>query len=71
MLEEQPELVKYERTTMSDEEVMEYIAGELSSHPKLKASPLLRNLRDSGRACEQKRFGRLYKRVAGAPGGIT
>lgn len=71
MLEEQPELVKYERKTMSDDDVMEYIAGELSRNPKLKASPLLRKLRDSGRACEQKRFGRLYKRVAGAPGGIT
>jgi len=71
MLEEQPELAKYERKTMSDEEVMEYIAGELSRNPKLKASPLLRKLRDSGRACEQKRFGRLYRRVAGAPGGIT
>ena len=60
MLEEQPELVKYERKTMSDDEVMEYIAGEISRNPKLKASPLLRKLRDSGRACEQKRFGRLY-----------
>src|SRR5205085_1860640 len=45
---------KAERLT--DDAVMQFIKSELKAEPRASKSALLRKLRDSGRACEQKRF---------------
>jgi hypothetical protein len=65
LLEEQPPLKLYERIPMSDAGVCDYICSELRQSPKAAKTPLLRRLRDSGHACEQKRFSRLYREVKG------
>lgn len=49
------------RDEMSDEQVRTFIRAELDRDPKLRHSPLLHRLRDSGRACEQSRFARLFR----------
>ena len=59
-----PALVKHERRQVSDNELREYIGQSLIRTPRPAASRLLRELRDSGLACEQKRFGRIYTQVS-------
>jgi len=52
------------RPTMTDDEVIRFLRAQLDVDPVLACTPLLRRLRDvEGRACEQKRFGELYRRV--------
>ena len=52
------------RPTMTDDEVIRFLRAQLNTDPALACTPLLRRLRDvEGRACEQKRFGELYRRV--------
>jgi hypothetical protein len=63
LLSEQPPIEKYDRQQLSDSEVKEFIRNNLKSDPRLQPSPLLRILRDSNMACEQKRFGSLYREV--------
>ena len=61
----QPPAPKYDHIPMSDDEVREYITGKLQQTPSAKHTGLLRQLRDSGRACEQSRFRRLFEEVRG------
>lgn len=63
MLADVPALPVYNRLPLSDEEVRAFIEDELERHPDQSATALLRRLRDSARACEQKRFGALYRDV--------
>lgn len=51
----------YDRTSMTDGEIIKLIREILPSDPDLSATRALRRLRDSGIACEQKRFGYLFK----------
>ncbi|WP_395849315.1 hypothetical protein [Cystobacter fuscus] len=44
---------------MTDEEVQQFIVRALRTEA-LSCSAALRRLRDSGRACEQQRFKRLF-----------
>ncbi|MEZ4219002.1 MAG: hypothetical protein R3E88_21230 [Myxococcota bacterium] len=53
----------YDRISMDDDDVRQYIAKRLASDGQLSRSRLLRQLRDSGHACEQKRFGNLFNEV--------
>jgi hypothetical protein len=53
-------LPKYGRTAMTDHEVLDFISHQFVSELRPSKSGLLRKLRDSGRACEQQRFGSLY-----------
>jgi len=64
LLATQDELQVHNRIPMNDVEVRSYIQRALEHEPLLKCSPLLRRLRDGGRACEQKRFSALYRSVA-------
>ena len=57
LLRRQPALTVPGRKPMSDEEVNRYVRRALSRDPLIRPSPLLKRLRDSGRACEQRRFG--------------
>jgi hypothetical protein len=66
LLREQPPLTRYCRKKLSDEEVMSLIMDELARSPGASASRLLRAFRDSGYACEQGRFGELYRRLTGS-----
>ena len=50
------------RTRMTDDEVRAYIVDGLAQ-PGVSATSLLRQLRTSGRACEQARFGELFREV--------
>jgi hypothetical protein len=66
LLARQPPVIRYERKKLSDEEVTEMIVSQLAHVPGASASRLLRELRDGGYACEQTRFGHLYRLVTGA-----
>lgn len=55
------ELPKFNRTTMRDSEVLDFITAELSINGTYSASTLLRKLRDSGFACEQSRFKKIFQ----------
>jgi hypothetical protein len=54
-------------TGMSDDEVLAFIRKRLGELPKASHTGLLRELRASGRACEQGRFRRLFAQAAGKP----
>jgi hypothetical protein len=63
LLAKQPAIKTYDRVTMTDREVERFIRRHLSKNSEMRHSPLLRLLRDSGCACEQKRFHALFRRV--------
>lgn len=63
LLSRQPSLVAYNRRPMTDEQVVTFIARSLRSNPNLTHTRLLRTLRDRNRACEQKRFASLFRKV--------
>jgi hypothetical protein len=50
---------RFQRTPMTDDEVRQFIARELRTEQRTW-SAMLRRLRDSGLACEQQRFRRLF-----------
>lgn len=58
-----PPLVRYGRTPSTDEDVATFIRVRLRVEPSLSRSRLLREYRDSGRACEQSRFAGIYDHV--------
>ncbi len=60
LIAKQPNLPPYDRKPMTDTEVREWVQRKLRANPRASKSPLLRKLRDSGRACEQARFGGLF-----------
>ena len=55
-------LVKYDRKKMSDNDLVDFIKKE-STEKKPSASSLLKKLRNTGSACEQKRFVNIYKTI--------
>ncbi|PCC66748.1 hypothetical protein SAMN02745121_00522 [Nannocystis exedens] len=59
-----PKPEKHDRARMTDEDVVSFIRGELAKEPKAGWTGLLRTLRASGRACEQRRFRRLHSEIA-------
>lgn len=54
----------WNRTSMSDEAVIQAIRSMIDANQRLTWSPALRQLRDSGYACEQKRFKRLFTKAS-------
>ena len=60
-LKKLPPLEIHNRTPTSDAEVKRFIDGGLRAKPPLSKTVLLRKYRESGRACEQQRFGRIYQ----------
>lgn len=48
------------RPGVSDEEVRDYIRARLAAGAPPKKTSLLREFRESGRACEQSRFTKLF-----------
>ena len=71
LLQTQPEIAQHDRVPMSDAEISEFISSRLQDDESLCHTPLLRLLRQSGRACEQSRFASLYRVVKERPNGAT
>jgi hypothetical protein len=63
LLAERKETARPRRTTLSDAEVKRYLREALRREPQSRPTPLLRKLRDSGRACEQSRFASLFRAI--------
>lgn len=59
-----PERPRYDRRAMSDDEVIQFVLESLAEDSTARPSPLLRQLRDGGSACEYKRFMGLFHRAA-------
>jgi hypothetical protein len=64
LLATQPPIPRYNRARQSDQELLEAIAARLARVPATPAHRMLRELWDAGLACEQHRFGRLYRQAA-------
>jgi hypothetical protein len=50
-------------TRMTDHDVRQFIVDALTHDPKVRRTVVLQQLRQTGRACEQKRFARLFEEV--------
>lgn len=64
-------MTHHDRTRLTDDEVRLFAKQQIAHDPKMTASRALRALRDSGRACEQKRFGNLFREVKEHSNGVT
>ena len=64
-IEKSPSLVNYNRTRLDDTTVCKFISEELDILPTASCTFLLRKLRNSGWACEQKRFREHYRSIKG------
>ena len=51
------------RKAVTDEDVRVFVRNALRANPRARHTTLLREYREAGYACEQKRFGRLFKEV--------
>jgi len=56
-----PELKKHERKIMTDTQILAFIRDAKVRTPKIARTPLLRELRSLGYACEQSRFAKLFR----------
>ncbi|MDB4873532.1 MAG: hypothetical protein JWL97_4536, partial [Gemmatimonadales bacterium] len=61
LLAAQPPIPRYDSKRLSDQEVFTLISEAYVRSPGISASRLLRELRDDGYACEQQRFGLLFR----------
>lgn len=51
------------RAAKSDSEIASFIRTHLAQNPDFSKTHLLREFREHGNACEQKRFGKIYSRI--------
>lgn len=65
VLERSPAVPQDGRQKTTDDDVRAFIRQGIARDPRAGHSKLLRALRDSGRACEQSRFRRLFFEVTG------
>ena len=66
LLAAQPPIPRYDRKKQSDREILDIIAERLAHAPATSANRLLREFRDAGLACEQRRFTQLYRTLTEA-----
>ena len=62
----QPPIPHYDRKKQSDQEILDLITERLAQAPATSAHRLLREFRDAGLACEQRRFSQLYRKAVEA-----
>jgi len=55
--------VHFDREARTDGQVLEFVSGLTSKYPAVSRTRALRMLRDSGYACEQARFAKLFTRA--------
>ena len=63
LLKDAPQIIPVERMPMSDDDLIGFILRSLTRDPSATWSRLLRQLRDSGHRCEQKRFAAIFKKI--------
>lgn len=63
ILSRAPEARTYDRKRMSEKQVETFIRKSLRKEPEASFSALLRSLRDSGMACEYKRFREMFRAI--------
>lgn len=63
LMKDLPDLPVYDRTPVTDDDVLQYLFTELHQDSSKAHTPLLRKFRDAGKACEQSRFRGLYQQV--------
>lgn len=56
---------KYDRKPMTDGAVLEFVTALRINHPGISKTRALRSLRESGLACEQRRFSGLFQQAVG------
>lgn len=66
VLAAQPPIPRYGRAKQSDREILSLIAQRLAEAPGTSANRMLREFRDAGLACEQRRFSQLHRAAAEA-----
>jgi hypothetical protein len=66
LLSAQPPIPRYNRKRQTDREVLDAIAARLAAAPGTSANRMLRELRDTGLACDQNRFPPLYRQATAA-----
>ena len=64
---ELPVLVRPQGEILTDPQVRGFIRESLKGNPTASCSTLLRELRQSGRSCEQKRFSNIFSTIARPP----
>jgi hypothetical protein len=69
LLRRQPERLSNGRVQLSDKDVYAFICEAIKEDSSVRPTPLLRQLRASGRACEQSRFVELFRRAEGRRNG--
>jgi hypothetical protein len=65
LLQARPKRETHVSEKLSDKDVHAFVLDALKKDPSVRPTPLLRILRASGHACEQSRFGELFRRVEG------
>lgn len=60
-----PDLITYDRSRLNDDQLRSFIRAARREDPSVSKTRLLRILRDTELACEQKRFGQLFAEVVG------
>ncbi len=63
MLERAPVRVRDQRAPVSDDELRRFVNAAISTRDRISHTSLLRELRASGRACEQTRFRTVFREV--------
>jgi hypothetical protein len=56
---------RYDRAAVDDEAVRRFVLNQLRKNPRATHSRLLRDFRESGHACEQSRFRRIFQETEG------
>ena len=64
LLDEQPPLTKYNRERLPVGKIEEYIRNAITKNAKATKTKLLRDYRDEGFACEQRKFYALFGKVS-------
>lgn len=64
LLDEQPPLTKYNRERLPIREIKSYIRNAITKNAEATKTKLLRDYRDEGFACEQKKFYALFEKVS-------